>query len=296
MRLIEKQIQKLQALDVPAYKESDFGEFWAEAVSKVEGVRLEVSDDIIGYPLAGVEVHDLRFAGLDGTPVAAWYLRPTQVAEPCPVVVQLHGGNGSRGRPVDHAKWLLAGYAVVTMDFRQQGGTTGSRTPMDRCGNSHWICGNLEQPHNHYLYHAWTDALLSVRVAETRPEVRADQVIVSGSSQGRRHGNGRCGSQSQSCVVPGKRPELLLVGEAGPGQNRVCGHDCGVPAPLPRCGRVCVPNIELLRCPPLRGPDPLSVPGFVWTEGYVNSARLRVRRLQQGGLGEADRSLPVRRT
>jgi len=184
MRLIEKQIQKLQALDVPAYKESDFGEFWAEAVSKVEGVRLEVSDDIIGYPLAGVEVHDLRFAGLDGTSVAAWYLRPTQVAEPCPVVVQFHGGNGSRGRPVDHAKWLLAGYAVVTMDFRQQGGTTGSRTPMDRCGNSHWICGNLDQPHNHYLYHAWTDALLSVRVAETRPEVRADQVIVSGSSQG----------------------------------------------------------------------------------------------------------------
>lgn len=40
MRLIETQIQKLQALDVPAYKESDFDEFWAEVVSKVEGVRL----------------------------------------------------------------------------------------------------------------------------------------------------------------------------------------------------------------------------------------------------------------
>lgn len=184
MRLVAKQIQPLQELDVPEYKESDFDAFWDGAVSAVEEVRLELSDEVIDYPLNGVEVHDLRFAGLDGTPIAAWYLRPTEVAGPCPVVVQFHGGNGSRGRPIDHAVWLLAGYAVVAMDFRQQGGTTGSRTAMDRYGTSHWICGNLEQPHNHYLYHAWTDALLSVRVAETRPGMSPDQVIVRGGSQG----------------------------------------------------------------------------------------------------------------
>lgn len=184
MRLIAKQIQQLEELDIPSYKEADFDLFWKTAVSAVENADLDVSDRIIDYPLPGVEVHDLRFAGLDGTPVAAWYLRPTQNEQPCPVIVEFHGGNGSRGCPVDHAARLLAGYAVVAMDFRQQGGTTGSRTPMDRCGNSHWICGNLEQPHNHYLYHAWTDALLSVRIAESRTGIRADQVVVSGASQG----------------------------------------------------------------------------------------------------------------
>jgi len=184
MRLIAKQIEELQKLDVPAYKEDDFEAFWDGAVSAVERAALAVTDHVLDYALDSVEVHDLRFAGLDGTPVAAWYLRPRQAAAPCPVIVQFHGGNGSRGCPLDHATWLLAGYAVVAMDFRQQGGTTGSRTAMDRCGTSHWICGNLEQPHNHYLYHAWTDALLSVRVAETRPGVRADQVVVSGASQG----------------------------------------------------------------------------------------------------------------
>jgi cephalosporin-C deacetylase len=184
MRQIEKQVRQLQAIDVPSYKEADFDEFWDRTVATVEAAPLEVSDEVIEYPLPDVEVHDLRFAGLDGTPVAAWYLRPTQVRGPCPVIVEFHGGNGSRGCPLDHSMWLLAGYAVVTMDFRQQGGITGSRTAMDRCGNGHWICGNLEQPHNHYLYHAWTDALLCVRVAETRLGVRPDQVIVSGVSQG----------------------------------------------------------------------------------------------------------------
>ena len=184
MRIIEQQIRELEAIDIPTYKEPDFDQHWDDTVANVEAAPLDLSDEIIDYPLPDVEVHDIRFAGLDGTPVAAWYLRPTNVPQPCPVIVEFHGGNGSRGVPLNHAKWLLAGYAVVTMDFRQQGGITGSRTAMDRCGNSHWICGNIEQPRNHYLNHAWTDALLCVRVAETRPEVRADQVIVSGGSQG----------------------------------------------------------------------------------------------------------------
>ena len=184
MRLIAEQIQLLEALNVPDYKEDDFDTFWETAVRAVEDVELRVTDEVINFPLDSVEVHDIRFEGLDGTPVATWYLRPRHVDTPRPVIVQFHGGNGSRGCPTDHARWLLAGYAVVAMDFRQQGGSTGSRTAMDRYGTSHWICGNLEHPHNHYLYHAWTDALLSVRVAETRSGVNPSQVVVSGSSQG----------------------------------------------------------------------------------------------------------------
>jgi len=129
-------------------------------------------------------VRDIRFRGLDGTPVAGWFLRPAAAKGPLPVVVLFHGGNWRRGRPLDFASWVLAGFAVLSMDFRQQGGRTGSNTAMDMFAVNHWITMNIEKPPEYYLYHAWTDALMGLRVARDMPEADAGRLVVAGDSQG----------------------------------------------------------------------------------------------------------------
>jgi cephalosporin-C deacetylase len=184
MRLVQEEIARLESLHVEGNPQSDFVAFWQKAVARVNEAEpgLEATD--VDYVASGIAVRDIRFRGLDGTPVAGWYLRPTGVDGPLPVMVVFHGGNWRRGRPLDFAPWLMAGFAVVSMDFRQQGGRTGSNTPMDMFGVNHWITMNIEDHENYYLYHAWTDALMGLRVARNMPEVDADRTVVFGGSQG----------------------------------------------------------------------------------------------------------------
>jgi cephalosporin-C deacetylase len=78
----------------------------------------------------------------------------------------------------------MAGFGVIAMDFRQQGGTTGSNTPLKRCGANSFAVMNIEDYKSYYLYHAWSDALISVKLSRLIPEINADKIVVAGGSQG----------------------------------------------------------------------------------------------------------------
>jgi len=184
MRLIQDEIARLESIQADGNPQTDFGAFWQTAVARVNDADpgLEATDT--DYVVPGIAVRDIRFRGLDGTSVMGWFLRPAGVNRPLPVIVVFHGGNWHRGRPLDFAPWMMAGFAVLTMDFRQQGGRTGSSTAMEMFGVNHWIIMNIETPREFYLYHAWTDALMGLRVARSMPEVDADRSVVFGDSQG----------------------------------------------------------------------------------------------------------------
>lgn len=186
MRLISQKIDELQKIDIPLSRENDFNSFWSEAVEKANNfdsapVMLRLDD----YPLENVIVYDTTFHGLDGTPVKSWGLLPEKVQhETVPAIIWFHGGGASKGKPFEHLHWVAAGFAVIVMDFRQQGGQTGSNTPMSRCGASSFAIMNIENYKSYYLYHAWTDALLAVKLTEQIPQIDSDKVVVAGCSQG----------------------------------------------------------------------------------------------------------------
>jgi cephalosporin-C deacetylase len=186
MKLIQQQIDNLKTIDIPLSKKDNFDSFWADAVEKVNNHNPEPNMTLLDdYPLNGVDVYDTIFHGLDGTPVKSWVILPEKAKkEPVPAVVWFHGGGGSRHRPFQHNHWVAAGYAVIAMDFRQQGGQTGSNTPLKRCGGNSFALMNIEDYKSYYLYHAWTDALLSVKLTEKIPEIDQNRVAVGGGSQG----------------------------------------------------------------------------------------------------------------
>lgn len=186
MRLIKEQLAELLKLDVPLTKKDDFDSFWTEAVDRVEKHDPHIKMELREYPLDGVKVYDSIFLGLDKTPVNSWIMLPVCASKdkPVPVVVWFHGGNGSRMRPFNYLHWIMAGFAVIAMDFRQQGGTTGSNTPLKRCGANSFAVMNIEDCKSYYLYHAWTDALISIKLSRLIPEIDADKIVVAGGSQG----------------------------------------------------------------------------------------------------------------
>jgi cephalosporin-C deacetylase len=185
MYFICKQLEDLQKIDATLTRQNDFDSFWHDAVKKVKKHDLKLKTVLYDYPLNDVTIYDTVFHGLDGTPIESWVILPRQAANnPVPAVVWFHGGGGRRERPFDYLHWLMAGFAVIVMDFRQQGGHTGSNTPMDRFGADSFAVMNIEKHDSYYLYHAWTDAMLSIRIAEQIPEIDPARIVVAGSSQG----------------------------------------------------------------------------------------------------------------
>ncbi len=183
--LIRKRVQALAKLKVPLTAAPDFNDFWRKHCQKVNRHQLNAQSAAIPYPLENIEIRDTTFAGLDGTIVKAWIILPPAARDgKVPAMVWYHGGGGSRFRPYEHLRWVAAGFAVVAMDFRQQGGETGSATSLTRCGAQSFIVMNIETRDSYFLYHAWTDALLCLRLAMSTPEIDARRVAVGGSSQG----------------------------------------------------------------------------------------------------------------
>lgn len=168
------QITELEQINVPQTKAADFDVFWAEARNRCETVPLNVQGE-----------RDITFDGLDGTPIHTWLLLPPEAKErSVPVVIHCHGANQSRGKPEDFSAWLAAGCAVISPDFRLQGGTTGSNTLFDGDGKSGWWTLNLNDLMNSYMFCVWTDFLRAVRLARETPEIDSCRIAIEGHSQG----------------------------------------------------------------------------------------------------------------
>ncbi len=202
MNQIKQQLEELAKIDAPLTRNADFGDFWQTAVEKTNQHDIKLEAHPSDYPLDNVNIFDTVFHGLDDTPVRSWVMLPEMKAKrKCPVVVHFHSGGGHRGYPVDFLHWIMNGYAVVSMDFRQQGGLTGSNTPLIRCGANSFSVMNILDYRSYYLYHAWTDALISLRVAEQFEEMDENNIVVTGSSQG----------GGTSLAMAALRPDIVKV-------------------------------------------------------------------------------------
>ena len=206
MNLIQQQIQELSKIDVPLTKKMDFDDFWNAAVKKTLKHDINLKTQLSDYPLGNIRVYDSIFEGLDGTPIRCWVMLPElKEKKRCPVIVNFHGGGGHRGNETSFLHWLVNGYAVLSMDFRQQGGLTGSNTPLTRCGANSFSVMNILDYHSYYLYHAWTDALVCLRIAEQFDEMDKSKIVVTGGSQG----------GGTSLVMSALRPDLISICLAG---------------------------------------------------------------------------------
>jgi len=186
MDLIDKQLQGLETLEVPQTKRPDFDEFWAETLETVREVPLEAQWEAVQHPIRSMEVRDMTYRGLDGTPIHTWLLLPPEAKQgPVPAVVCYHGAGGSRGVPSDFAAWVAMGAAVVAHDVRMQGGLTGSNTGFPcGAGQISFATLGLLDKRAWYFYHVWTDALRAFRLAAETPEIDKERIAVNGGSQG----------------------------------------------------------------------------------------------------------------
>lgn len=170
--------------EIPA--PADFDAFWTGTLDQARAhggapVLTPVEDHL----LSAFEVHDVRFPGWNGEPVAAWLLLPRGAEGPLPTLVKYIGYSGGRSLPTDHLLPPAAGYAHLVVDTRGQGHATPDRGEGD---GTQWVEGfmtrGIEDPHHHYYRRLMTDCVRAVDAARSLPQVDPERVVVSGGSQG----------------------------------------------------------------------------------------------------------------
>lgn len=129
MNAIESRIHALHHYQSEQKAPTDLAAFWArayeEATQTVSYTREQVQS-----PFVQAEVNKIVLEGAAGTSIHAWFMQPpANMKTKLPCVVIFPGYTGSKGKPEDHAAWLLMGYAVLAVDVRGQGGESGNTLP-----------------------------------------------------------------------------------------------------------------------------------------------------------------------
>jgi cephalosporin-C deacetylase len=168
---------------------ADFTAFWADQLTEARTHHLDVRTAPVSTPLRTVEVHDLRFSGYGGTPVAAWLLLPAHREGPLPAIVEFASYGGGRGRPHDRLVWSAAGYAHLIMDSRGQGSSSNEGVTADPQDLGHpaapgYLTRGILDPATAYLTRLFVDAARAVEVARGLDAVDPERIGVAGVSQG----------------------------------------------------------------------------------------------------------------
>lgn len=188
MPLFDLPLAELRTYRPELDEPEDFDEFWSNTLERARGHEVLSDVEEVATGLALVNTWDVAFAGHDGTPIRAWYIRPSDAQGDLPVVVSYIGYGGGRGRPNEHLMWPAAGYGHLVMDTRGQGGGHGSGgETADPVGSGPASPGSMtrgiEDPHTAYLTRLMTDAARAVDAARALPGADG-RVALNGGSQG----------------------------------------------------------------------------------------------------------------
>lgn len=185
MPLVDMPLSKLEEYQGRNPRPADMDTFWDAALAEMHAIdpQVELKPHRLDAPFA--ECFELRFTGVGGARVYAKYLRPKNVPEPHPAVLQFHGYSGSSGDWSDKLNYVARGYSVAALDCRGQGGHSedvgGIRGNTHR---GHIIRGLDDAPEKLLFRQIYLDCAQLANIVMAMPEVDTDRVGATGGSQG----------------------------------------------------------------------------------------------------------------
>lgn len=164
---------------------ADFDDYWKQATEEMRRVDSDVEIKESGFQAPYCRCFDLFYTGVRGARIHALYLQPTNAPTPHPAVLHFHGYTGNAGDWSEHLHYAAAGFSVLAMDCRGQGGR--SRDPGGVVGNTlhgHIIRGLDGNPHDLLFRHIFLDTAQLAAIAMEMDEIDPDRIGAAGGSQG----------------------------------------------------------------------------------------------------------------
>lgn len=189
MTLFDLPLPELRAYRPTPQPPADLADFWQRTFAAT-GQPVDPVFTPHDAALRNVDVHDVRFTGWGGAPIAAWLVVPKDGRDAVPCVVQYLGYGMGRGLPHDHTMWPAAGWAVLVMDTRGMSGRIGvpGDTPDPETATAPHVPGfltnGIDHPDHYFYRRVYADAVRALEVAARAPGVDPDRIVVAGGSQG----------------------------------------------------------------------------------------------------------------
>lgn len=185
MPVVDMPLEQLKVYAGTNPRPKDFDQYWESSIAEMHALdpQLQLVPSTFQAPHA--ECFDLYFTGVRGARIHAKYVRPKHVAGKHPAVLMFHGYSGHAGDWSEKLAYASLGFSVLAMDCRGQGGSSEDVGGVK--GNTHTghIIRGLDGPADNLLFrHIFLDTAQLARIAMGLPEVDAEQVYVTGGSQG----------------------------------------------------------------------------------------------------------------
>ena len=176
-------LEQLQTYTPPLTRRADHAAFWSTTLAKAQDIPLEIRTTPVDFLVAGYQVQDVSFLSWAETPMAGTFVCPAG-SGPFPALVIYHGYYGRRPDTFTLLAWAAAGYAVLAVDVRGQGGYTGDSAIYPDGQAAGWLTKGIAQPDTYYYRGVYVDCVRAVDVLATMPGVDPTRIGVTGISQG----------------------------------------------------------------------------------------------------------------
>lgn len=178
-------LEQLQTYQGTNPQPADFDEFWDRSLEEMRALDPQIEMKPADFRAPYAECFDLYFTGVGGSRVHAQLLQPKNSPAPHPALVMFHGYSGHAGDWSDKLGYVAAGYTVVALDCRGQGGLSEDRGSV--VGNTlhgHIVRGLDDAPENMLFRNIFLDTARLARIVMDMPGVDGDRVGATGGSQG----------------------------------------------------------------------------------------------------------------
>jgi len=122
MPMIDMPVKELENYKGVNPKPIDFEEYWDRAIAEMKSVDPQVVMTKAEFQTPVVECYDMYFTGVNGARIYAKHLRPKNITEKIPAILQFHGYSGSSDDWTGKLGYAASGIAVFAIDVRGQGG------------------------------------------------------------------------------------------------------------------------------------------------------------------------------
>ncbi|MEN0644148.1 alpha/beta fold hydrolase [Alkalicoccobacillus gibsonii] len=184
MSFIDMPIEALKEYKGINPRPDDFDSYWAEALEELKNTDPNVQLEKSEFQAPFAECFDLFFTGVGGARVYAKYIKPALPKDSHPALLHFHGYSGHSPEWSDLLGYAASGFSVLAMDVRGQGGRSEDNAQvLGNTLNGHIIRG-VQNPKDLFFRNVFLDTAQLVRVAQEMPEVDAERIVATGSSQG----------------------------------------------------------------------------------------------------------------
>ena len=179
----ERENELIKTVIEPNIK-ADLKSFWDNEVKKMREVPLSVDKKKLTTPYdKTVTTYEVTFNTHDDTVINAYLSHPTNKrSEKLPCVCYYHGGNGSKDI---HLPIVATGVCWFAIDVRSQGGTSMDKAKY-KMGDfrGSLMTRDVLYKESFYMRNIYLDAVRTVDVAASLPEVDETRIVTYGASQG----------------------------------------------------------------------------------------------------------------